>query len=75
MFCWRELGCKDRWTPDSVIRFGCEVNIGSIHEEEGSTKCVGSLIIGFKPKCDKIFSIALFPVVISLSYTIYLISH
>ena len=30
---------------DSVIRFSCEVNIRSIHEEEDSYICVGALII------------------------------
>ena len=35
----------DGWKPDSVIKFRYEVNIISIHEEEDSNMCVGSLII------------------------------
>ena len=58
MIWWWELGCKDVWTPDSVIKFGCEVNIRSIHEEV-SNICVSSLITWCKANCDDIFSIAL----------------
>ena len=54
-----ELGCKDGWIPDSVIKFGCEVNIRSIHEEEDFNRCVGSLITWCKANCNDIFSIAL----------------
>ena len=31
---WWNLGCKDEWTPDSVIKCGFEVNIRPIHEKE-----------------------------------------
>ena len=61
---WWELGCKDGWIPDSVIRFGCDVNIRSIHKEEDSNKCVGSLITWCKPDCDEIFSVALPSIVV-----------
>ena len=57
MISWWELGCKDGWTPDSVIRFGFELNIRSIHEEEDSNIWVDSLIISCKPNCDEIFAI------------------
>ena len=67
MIWWWELGCKDGWTPDSVIRFGCEVNIRSIHEEEDSNIWVGSLIIWCKPNYHEIFSIAL-PSVVVMSF-------
>ena len=63
MIWWWELGCKDGWTPDSVIRFGCEMNIRLIHKEEDSNIWVGSLIISCKPNCEEIFSIALHSVV------------
>ena len=59
MIWWWELGYKDGWTPDSVIKFGCEVNIKSINEEEDSNICAGSLITWCKPKSDEIFSTAL----------------
>ena len=45
MIWWWELGYKDEWAPDSVIKSGCEVNISrSIHEEEDFNICAGSLI-------------------------------
>ena len=44
MIWWGALTFKVGWTPDSVIKFGCEVNIRSIHEEEDSNICVSSLI-------------------------------
>ena len=36
MIWWWELGYKDGWIPDSVIRFGCEMNIRAIHEEDSN---------------------------------------
>ena len=53
MIWWWNLEYKDGWTPDSVIKFGCEVNIRSIHEEEDSNICVGLLITWYKPNCDE----------------------
>ena len=47
-----------------VIKFGFDVNIKSIHEEEDSNIWVGSLITWCKPNCDEIFSIALPSVVV-----------
>ena len=41
-----------------MIKFGCEVHITLINEED-SNVCVGSVIIWFKPNCNGIFSIAL----------------
>ena len=67
MIWWWKLGCKHGWIPDSVIKFGCQVNIRSIHEEEDSNICVGSLITWCKPECDDIFSIAL-PSVVVMSF-------
>lgn len=36
---WR-FGWLDEWTPDSVIKLGCDVKLKSIQEGE----CAGSLI-------------------------------
>ena len=36
MIWWWELRYKDAWKNDSVIKFDCETNIKSIHEEEDS---------------------------------------
>ena len=55
IWCW-ELGYKDVWAPDSGIKFGCEVDIRSIHEEEDSNICLGSLITWCKPNCDDLTS-------------------
>ena len=46
---WWQLGWRDGWTPDSTTKFGCDVNIKSIHEEEFSNKSVGSLINWHNP--------------------------
>ena len=59
MILWWELGYKDGWSPDSVIKFGCEMNIRSIHEKEDSNICAGSLITWCKANCEEIFSIVL----------------
>ena len=70
MIWWSELGYKDGRTLDLVIKFGCEVNISyirSIHEEESSNICAGSLITCCKPNCDQIFSIAL-PLIVVMSF-------
>ena len=64
MIWWWDLRCKGGWTPDSVMRFSCEVNIRLIHEEEDSNIYVGSLIIWCKPNCIETFSIALSSVVV-----------
>ena len=78
MIWWWGLGCKDGWTPDPVIRFGCEVNIRSIHEEEVSNICVGLLIIWCKPNCNEILFIVLSSLVVmsflhqSLDFTLKL---
>ena len=66
---WRQFGGKDEWTPDSVVKSGCDGKIRSIHEEELSRICVGSLIICYSPNCDVIFSNTLpWEVVLSLKY-------
>ena len=36
MIWWWELRYEDGWTPDSVIKFCCEVNIRSTNQEEDS---------------------------------------
>ena len=59
MIWWWELRYKDEWTLDSVIKFGCEVDIRSMHEEKDSNICVGSSITWYKPNWDEIFSIGL----------------
>ena len=59
MIWWWELGYKDGWKPDSVIKFGFEVNMRSIHEEEDPNICVGSLITWSKLNCDEILSVDL----------------
>ena len=64
MFWWLKLGYKDRWTPDSVIKFIRELNNKLIHEEEDSNIYAGSLITSCKPKCPEIFAIPLHSVVI-----------
>ena len=50
------LDVKTGKTPDSVIKFGCDVKIRSIHAKELSRICVGSFIICCIPNCDVIFS-------------------
>ena len=67
MVWWWELGYKDGWTPDLVIKFDCEVNIKSIQAEEDSNTYVGSIITCCKPNCDEIFSIAL-PSIVVMSF-------
>ena len=64
----------DGKTPDSVIRFGSELIIRSIHEEDSNIHVgsliiyisVGSLINICKPNCDKILSIVLPSIVVML---------
>ena len=36
--------CNEECTPDSITKFGCEVKIKSIQEDEFLVWCVGSLI-------------------------------
>ena len=55
---WWQSECRDEWTPDSIIKFGCDVKIRSIHEEEVSDMCVGSLIIRCNPNWCVTFSVA-----------------
>ena len=52
MIWWWELGYKDGQTPDSIIKFGCEVNVRSIHEEEDSITYICSLISWCNLNCD-----------------------
>ena len=44
-------------TPDSITKFGCDINIKSIQEEESATRCVGSLISCCNPNWEAIASI------------------
>ena len=46
------LDVKDVWKPDSVIKFGCDVNVRSINEEKLSRICVRSFVICYSPICD-----------------------
>ena len=61
---WWELGYEDGCTPDSIIRFGSEVYITSIHKEEKSYLCVDSLINWCEPNFDELFFIALASIVV-----------
>ena len=74
MIWWWDLGYKDGWTNDSVIKFGCEVNIRSIHEDEVSNICVGSLITWCKANCDD-FLLLYLHLWLCHVYTNYLISR
>ena len=66
---WWQFGCKDGWTPNSVIKFGCDVNMRSIHEEQLCKICVGSFINWCYPNWGVTFSNAfLWDVVLSLQY-------
>ena len=56
---WRQLGCKDGWTPDSISKLGWELEIKLIHEEELFQVCVGSLISWCKAFCEVTASIFL----------------
>ena len=38
------FGCTGECTPDSITKFGCDVKIKSIQEEESATKCVSLLV-------------------------------
>ena len=67
MIWWWELGYKDGQTPDSVIKFGCEVNVRSIHEEEDSITYICSLISWCNLNCDDIFSITL-PLLVVMTF-------
>ena len=42
--CWWQFEWRNRWKPDSMTRFGWEVNIKFIKDEDESRKRVGSLI-------------------------------
>ena len=44
-------------TSDSITKFGCEVNIKSMQDEESPIICVGSLIICCNPNVEVIPSI------------------
>ena len=39
---WWHLGCKERWTPPSTIKFGWSVKIRSIQDDEFGRRCVES---------------------------------
>ena len=69
---WWQLGCKDGWTPDSIIKFGCDANMRSINGEKMCKICVGSFVAWCNPNCDVTFSNA-FPweVVLSSQYQIF----
>ena len=75
MIWWLGLGCKDRYTPDSIIKFDCEMNISLINEEEDCNICVGPFITWCKLNCDEIFSVALSSIAVMSFFTSYLISH
>ena len=66
---WWQFACKDGWTPDSIIKFGCDANMRSIHEKELCKIYVGSFMTWCNPNYDVTFYNA-FPwgVVLSLQY-------
>ena len=41
---WWQFGCRDNWTPESIIKLGSDVKMRPMHEEEVFNTCVGSLI-------------------------------
>ena len=51
---------------ESLTRFGCEVNIKSMHEEHSPSICVGSITTWLSLNCDKIFSMISRPKVVLL---------
>ena len=51
------VGCNVECTPDSITKFGFDVKIKSIQEEESATRCVGSLISCCNPNWEVIASI------------------
>ena len=66
---WWQFRCKDGWTPDSVIKSGCDANMRSIREEEFFKICIGSFMTWCNPKCDvKISNAFPWEVVLSLQY-------
>ena len=46
---WWQFECSEEWTPGFKTKFGWAVKIRSIHNEESTIKCVGSLIICCNP--------------------------
>ena len=66
---WWQFGCKDGWTPESTTKFGYDVKMRSIQDEEFSKTCVGSFMIWWSPNCEVRNSIfAPSQVVLSLIY-------
>ena len=63
---WWQFGCKDGWTLESTTKFGCDVKMRSIQDEEFSNTCVGSFLIWRTPNCEVTNSI-LAPSVVGLS--------
>ena len=55
---WWQFECRDKWTLDSIIKFGCVMKIRLIHVKELFNMCVGSLITWCNPDCHVKFSIA-----------------
>ena len=46
---WWQFECNDEWIPDSMTKFGCEVKIRSMQEDDELSMWVGSWISWFKP--------------------------
>ena len=63
---WWLFGCSEECAAESVTKFGWDVNIRSIQDDEVFDMCVGSLIICCKPNCAVTFSIS-FPSWLDLS--------
>ena len=57
MIWWWQFGCNEECTPDSIIKFGCEVNIKLMQQKESPIICIGSLIICCNPNVEVIPSI------------------
>ena len=56
---WWQFGCRDEWTSKQIITVSSDVNMRSMHEEEVSNKCVGSLWLKNNPDCDVMLLITL----------------
>ena len=49
---WWQFACREEWTPDSITKIGCVVNIKSEQEDELFKICIGLFMIWWKPKLD-----------------------
>ena len=57
---WWQVEGRDEWTWYLVTKFGCNLNICSVHEKEFSKKWVGSLNNWYNPYCEIILNSFIF---------------